>query len=734
MADLPTARYLNLEMGWPHFQLDRLEVGPDGELRLAQLPHLGPGESVAPEVGAGLQGPAGVGVDSCGNLYVADPARHRILKVDACDGSVAPLACLRGPGSAPGFLDTPRGVLVGGRDTLFVADAGNRRIQLFDLTTGQLRGMWDRGFEQPWDVAQDARGNVYVADPGQRGAGGAWVGGGVRKLGRNGLLDREWALGVPAPAAPTSVAITVLPEDRAERLLVLDTQPARLLVYHLDGTFDQAASDRWTAIADVAQVPASLTVTRNGVVHVADLASGQVFTFGANGRFLGAARGLDAGAAGIALDCHGRLAATVGGGSIRQALAQPAYVTCGTFLAGPFEAPTEPTLWQRLHLETNVLPDGAHLKLWTFTSDQSTNPGMPVDCSGAVNSPVVESEATRLAVRDDPPSLVGEWRALPWDAMDGMILNQPGTYLWIAGMLVGNGLSTPTLRQIRLVHDHEGWLRHLPAFYARDNTSREFLERALGLFETLFDRERKLVEDLPLLFDPWAAPDRDGARWLEWLADWVGTELDESWNGTRRRETVAHAFQANGRRGTPESLRRLVSLYAGATIHLEEHATGPGLWGLGSAGSRLGFDTALAPVKAGGAVLGSTAIVDRSTLETEDPRGRPAFEIGAHCFTARVYAAEAGSEAALDRVRRVLDREKPAHTAYHLCRIEARMRVGLQAVVGVDTIVGGPPVGGAFDRGRPLGESSVLPAPLRDLPFSTDPTAQPVAAVPVTVV
>ena len=731
MTELPTARYLNLELRWPDVQLDRLEVGAEGELRLAELPHLAPGETSGPEAAGGLRGPAGVGVDSCGHLYVADPSTHRILKVDACDGSIGPLPCIRGPGSAPGYLDTPRGVLVGRRDVLFVADAGNRRIQLFDLATGQLRGLWDRGFEQPWDLAQDGRGNVYVADPGRRTDAG-WTGGRVTRLERSGVLDSEWSLGAPAPGAPTSVAIALLPEDGTERLLVLDCQPARMLVYGLDGSFDSTASTRWSAVADLALVPSSLTVARNGVVHLADLASGQVFSFTASGEFLGVARGLASGAAGIGLDCRGRLAATPGGGSIRRALEQPAYVACGTFLAGPFEAATEPTRWQRLHLDL-ALPEGAHLKLWTFTSNQPDDPGMPVDCTGAVTGSIVESDAIRLAARQNLPAELGEWRAMPWDASDAMILNQPGTYLWIAGLLVGNGFSTPTLRQIRLVHDDEGWLRHLPAFYSRDETSRVFLERALGLFETLFDREQKLVDDLPLLFDPWAAPDREGSAWLEWLADWVGTELDESWEGRRRRETVAQAFQANGERGTPRSLRRLVVLYADAHIQIDEAAAGPGLWGLGAPGSGLGFDTALAPVPAGGAVLGSTAVVNHSTLENEDPRGRPAFEIGTHCFTARVYAAEAGSEEALERVRQVLDREKPAHTAYHLCRIEPRMRVGQQAVLGIDTIVAGPPIGGAFDSGRSLGATTMLPAVSRRRGVGTEPGAIPAATVPATV-
>jgi len=64
MEQLPTTRYLNLELAWPGFRLDRLEIGAGGELRLAQLPHLAPAESPDPSAAAGLSGPAGVGIDS----------------------------------------------------------------------------------------------------------------------------------------------------------------------------------------------------------------------------------------------------------------------------------------------------------------------------------------------------------------------------------------------------------------------------------------------------------------------------------------------------------------------------------------------------------------------------------------------------------------------------------------------------------------------------------------------
>ena len=38
----------------------------------------------------------------------------------------------------------------------------------------------------------------------------------------------------------------------------------------------------------------------------------------------------------------------------------------------------------------------------------------------------------------------------------------------------------------------------------------------------------------------------------------------------------------------------------------------------------------------------------------------------------------------------IIEEEMPAHTTYHLCLIEPRLRVGYQARLGIDTIVAGP--------------------------------------------
>ena len=95
----------------------------------------------------------------------------------------------------------------------------------------------------------------------------------------------------------------------------------------------------------------------------------------------------------------------------------------------------------------------------------------------------------------------------------------------------------------------------------------------------------------------------------------------------------------------------------------------------------------LAPGPAQGAAVGMSATLDQSHLTTADNFGGALFDDVAHRFCVHVYCAELRHPGTLDTARAVLEREKPAHTEYHLCVIEPRMRVGAQARIGIDAIV-----------------------------------------------
>ena len=108
----------------------------------------------------------------------------------------------------------------------------------------------------------------------------------------------------------------------------------------------------------------------------------------------------------------------------------------------------------------------------------------------------------------------------------------------------------------------------------------------------------------------------------------------------------------------------------------------------------LGISTVLASAEPQGAVVGTTATMDRSQLITQEEYGAPLFDEVAYRFVVRLYPGELSCPGKIDQVRAILDREKPAHTVYEICTVEPGVRIGYQARLGVDTLLGGQSVPG----------------------------------------
>src|SRR6478752_1860 len=81
--------------------------------------------------------PTDVAWDSQGNAYFSDGyVNSRVAKVNAKGEWIASWGSL---GSGPGQFDTPHGVAVSPKDEVYVADRGNRRIQVFDTNGKYIR-------------------------------------------------------------------------------------------------------------------------------------------------------------------------------------------------------------------------------------------------------------------------------------------------------------------------------------------------------------------------------------------------------------------------------------------------------------------------------------------------------------------------------------------------------------------------------------------------------------------
>jgi sugar lactone lactonase YvrE/tRNA A-37 threonylcarbamoyl transferase component Bud32 len=164
-------------------------VGPDGVIgTIAGTGEVGFSGDGGPAREARFQRPTGLAVAPDGSIYVTDSLNHRV-RVISPNGVVTTVAGTGEVGAlGDGGLATlaqlnhPVGVTIGPDGSIYVADAGNRRIRRVTATgtittvvgSGELGGAGDGGpatqaeLNGPFSVAVAADGSIYVADAGNQ--------------------------------------------------------------------------------------------------------------------------------------------------------------------------------------------------------------------------------------------------------------------------------------------------------------------------------------------------------------------------------------------------------------------------------------------------------------------------------------------------------------------------------------------------------------------------------------
>jgi uncharacterized protein (TIGR03437 family) len=260
-----------------------------------------------PAVSAQLSAPAGVAVDTNGNLFIADTGNHRVRKVTP-DGLITTVA---GNGAAAFAGDggqavsaqlSAAAIALDGNGILYIADADNLRIRKV-TTDGVISTIAAASFGTPFlnfhQITVDHVGDVYVADTGnsviREIVSGTNAVSTVAGNGANGYFGDGSAATVAALAFPRGVAF-----DSAGDMLIADTGNYRIRLVaennnHMStvagtGKASYSGDGRAPTIAQFFE-PKGLAVDGQGNLYIADtgnnrvrkIANGTVTTVAGNG-------------------------------------------------------------------------------------------------------------------------------------------------------------------------------------------------------------------------------------------------------------------------------------------------------------------------------------------------------------------------------------------------------------------------------------------------------------------
>jgi DNA-binding beta-propeller fold protein YncE len=216
-----------------------------------------------------LRSPRDIAVNQLGEIYIADYANDRVVKLDSTGVFIKEIG---GFGAGDYVLNGPVDIAIDQISNVYVVDSGNKRVVRFDRflnfissETGYKNDP-DELFIRPTCIDVTGRGDILIGDEGL---------GACYKLDQffTYILDFGGQDELQSIARPSSIAY----DPRHAKIYVTDSHNSKALVYDDFGLLLQTFGD------ETLEKPSSVTISPQNGIWVGDEGTGMIYCFNYKG-------------------------------------------------------------------------------------------------------------------------------------------------------------------------------------------------------------------------------------------------------------------------------------------------------------------------------------------------------------------------------------------------------------------------------------------------------------------
>lgn len=299
------------------------------------------------------------------------------------------------------------------------------------------------------------------------------------------------------------------------------------------------------------------------------------------------------------------------------------------------------TIWNRVKINS-VLPEDSMISFSYFANDKAI---IEYEKELILLDEYINNN--KIGIVDKLSFLDNFWIEEIKNPNDILISKAKGRYLWFKLEIVSRFKNLPKIKELKVEFGQESFMKYLPEFYTSNQENFNFLNRFLGVYQSMILDLQEDIFNISRYMDSDCADE----EFLQWLSQWVAIDDTFMWSEKKLRKFIKKSFYLYKMKGTKEGLSRIIELYTGKAPVISE----------------------------------TYEIMNCYDKNVYREKYQKLYGEDSYSFTVFIEERYVPTNQKLLELKRIVDLYKPAHTVANVVVLKPFMNLGQHIYIGINS-------------------------------------------------